>query len=488
MRTADKPVVLPLLALAAFIVWLNPVGYVGGGGDDWHYLISAECWAATGPCLPQDHWSARWPLIAPMAGAVALFGESRAALALVPLVYALFSLLLLSTVAHRLFGRASALIAGAALLLTPAFATLMVKPNVDLVELAFLLGALAAWLQAAQTGRRRWAILTGMAFALAFQARETSAVFLALGGLAFLLSPPAQRRVMVWALPGFAVPIAAEMLIYWAATGNPFGRYALAFNHVRIPSTELAAWVDTTRSPLLNPDFIAGWRPASGIALHWTVKPVVNLLAHPDIGPNLLAALILLVAAGRNPAEAATRHRAGLLLGGAAFAALLLAYVLAVDPKPRMFLPLATAGAAAIGALAPLAWRSRGRVLLVVLAGAAAARALIVIAATPAMAAAETEAARWIEGFGPSLTIDETARRHLALLPSARALPVSDRSQPLRIAIAWSGCQAAAGAGERIARQMSFRHGESALVRHLFSAGAGIGSSDAYFLCLLLRG
>lgn len=317
-KLAGVPLAVPLLALLVLIALLNPVSYVGGGTDDWHYLTAAECWARHGACLPHDHWSARWPLIAPLGGAL-WFGESRAVLAAVPFAFTAAATFLLAHVATRLFGRATGLAAGSLLALTPVFALSMARPNVDVVELAFLLAALAAWLAATErrTGRA-FAFAAGAALGLAVQTRETSLIYVALFGLWFLLSSTGARRITWWAAPGFLLTMAAEMLVHGAAAGDPLLRFRLALGHTRIPSTELAPSVDTASSPLLNPDFIAGWKPAAGIDLHWTVNPLLNLFAHPAIGLTLLAPVILIAAyASRDVLDPGMRRRAFLLLGAA---------------------------------------------------------------------------------------------------------------------------------------------------------------------------
>ncbi len=130
-----------LLACAAGVVLLNPVGYRGGGGDDFQYLEFARCWVAHGPCLPLDHWDTRLPLILPMAASLKLFGETRWALSLTPLVYALAALILFHAIVRRLFGASVALIAGLLLLTAPVFAAAILQPNGDIPELAFQLGA-----------------------------------------------------------------------------------------------------------------------------------------------------------------------------------------------------------------------------------------------------------------------------------------------------------------------------------------------------------
>lgn len=485
---AAIPLAVPLLALVVLIALLNPVSYVGGGTDDWHYLAAAECWARHGACLPHDHWSARWPLIAPL-GAALWFGESRATLAAVPFAFAVAAILLLAHVAARLFGRATGLAAASLLALTPAFALSMARPNVDVVELAFLLAALAVWLAAPERrAGRAFAFAAGAALSLAVQTRETSLVYVALFGLWFLLSPAAARRITWWAAPGFLLPMAAQMLVHGAASGDPLLRFRLALGHGRIPSTELAPQVDTSRSPLLNPDFIAGWRPAAGIDLHWSVNPLVNLIAHPAIGLTLVTAVILIAAyPSRDVVEPQARRRALLLLGATALASLVLIYVLAIDPKPRMFMPLAAAAAATAAAFGVAAWQARRRLLAGIAALAVTANAFLILAAQPSMSRVEAAAARWIGEADAPLSSDETTRRLLALVPAARALPDANPSRPLQLRVSLDGCAAIARANGRIEREYVFGQGDPPFRKALRRLrGGGDGATPA--LCLLRSG
>jgi 4-amino-4-deoxy-L-arabinose transferase-like glycosyltransferase len=484
----ELPVAIPLLAFAALLFWINPVGYVGGGGDDWQYLIAAECWASNGPCLPNDHWWARWPLIAPMAGALALFGEGRAIVILVPLAYSAATLLLFAQVVERLAGRMAALVAGAALVLTPIFAIQLARPNIDHVELCFLLLALLGWIEAVRTGQRRYALLLGAGLAFAMLARETGAIFVAAAGIAFLAAPMAQKKVLVWAAPAFALPVAAELIAYAVSTGDPLHRLRLAFGHTRIPSTELASWVDTRESPLFNPAYIAGWRAANGIEAHWLVKPIVNLLTHAEIGLTLLAAPVLLAIAPRRSLEATARRRTLLaLLAITAGTGLVFIYALGIDPKPRMFLPLAAASSAVVGAAAIASWRERRRLVPVILAALFVPSALFCFAGTPGISRAERDASAWLAEFGDSVTIDESDRRHLAMVPAARALPVDDGARPLRLDILWEACTVNAEPGATLLRRTSLQAGEWAPIAWMRARSIGLHPEAGPWLCLMRR-
>jgi hypothetical protein len=109
------------LAAALTLVVLAPVGYVGGAWDDIHYLEAARCTAEHGFCVPDDHWGRRFPLVAPVGFVLALFGESRQALWVVPLVYSLAAVTLLTATVQRTFGQSAALIAGFLFAVTPVF-------------------------------------------------------------------------------------------------------------------------------------------------------------------------------------------------------------------------------------------------------------------------------------------------------------------------------------------------------------------------------
>jgi 4-amino-4-deoxy-L-arabinose transferase-like glycosyltransferase len=423
-----------LLVSAAAVILLNPIGFRGGGGDDFQYLQFARCWVANGPCLPTDHWDVRLPLILPMAASLKLFGESRWALSLVPLIYALSALILLHAVASRLFGATVALVAGLLLLTAPVFATAILQPNGDIPELAFQLAAVLLALRACADGRHASFVATGIAAATAVALRETSLAFVGVLVLAMVYHCP-RGPALRWFLSGLAVPIAVECLGYALATGDPFYRWRLALDHNLIRSSELRRSVDLHADPLFNPMFIAGWKPAAGIDWHWTINPIVNLLGGLQAGLVYSAAIILAIFAGPR-----LRLRLAPWGVGALMIFLMLTYGLAVDPKARMFmLPLAAAAmaAAAFFCAAPQRWRW----LAALPVATAIAGGLWVTANTPNIALAEKAAPALLARAPGPVAIDGWTRATLTLVPQVAAAPLVASSAPYRFALTLGDCR-----------------------------------------------
>lgn len=427
---------LAVAALALFYVLLHPVGFTGGGADDGRYLDAARCWAANGAmCAPDNHWAARWPAFAPIAAGIAMLGEGRASIGLGTLAGWIASVALVGLLGRLWFDRATGLLAAAAMASMPLVSAWATQPSVDLIELAFQLTALALATFAYRRQSVRMAILSGVAAGLAVQSRETSLVFCGVAALAWLALERERRGVLLWALAGFAGAMAIEMTAYALATGDPLARYRLSLGHVAIASPELQPWVDTSRSPLLNPEYIAGWKRAAGIELWWPVDAWLNLLASPVVGLWLIAAVGMgIVYRGEG------RRTAGRIAFAAGLVAALLIYVLAVDPKPRMFLLAAVAAAIVIGwATLGLVRGSRGRLPVAIVVALMALGAVTVLR-LPDTRAIERAARAWIAAHPGQIETDPRTTGALTLLPEARLLPPVGSGRPLRLVLATSSC------------------------------------------------
>lgn len=413
------------LGLAAVLVILiNPIGFIGGGRDDWQYLNAARCWREFGPCLPGNHWQGRWPVFAPIAAITALAGESRSTVSLWPLLASLACLALLAMIGNRLFGRPVGWIAALLLVATPAFSIQLLEPSVEAVELAFLLGGFLAILVWIDRRSWHWPLAAGLCFGLAMQVRETAAIGVVLAAIFVALRKPKPSFSQIAAaLAGLALPFVVEFAVYAVATGDPLWRRRLSAAHTLIPSSELLGPVDRERPPYFNKAYIANWRHEPGIHLHWALDGLVNLTINVVAGLSLLLVPALLLVGRRNLDPSARQAALSLYAAAVAYIAVLI-YALAVDPKARMMLVPLTATTLA---LALITWRLKSdspqKLLIYACWAASAFVGGIIQYAHPNANVLDPPARRWTAVLGDRIEIDENTRRHLALVPLAERLP-----------------------------------------------------------------
>jgi 4-amino-4-deoxy-L-arabinose transferase-like glycosyltransferase len=428
----------PLL-LAALVVAVNPIGYMGGGADDFHYLQAARCWVEHGPCLPDSPWSGRWPVIAPVSVVFGLAGESRTTAAIAPALWWIGAIVALGVLGERLFGRRAGIIAASLLALVPIFSNVALSIGADVPELTLQLGAVIAGLTAVSLQSRGWAVVAGLLAATAFETRETSAAFFAASALICLVADRRRAGVLAWAVTAFAVAIVAELAIYGAVTGNPFFFHEVSLHHARLPTSELDPSVDRSRSPIFNPAFIAGWKQEMGIRLFWPLDTWLNFLASPRLGPVLIGAIAAALL-WRDKLPAPQRRRCLLLALGAITSAAILIYVLAVDPQPRIFLGLAAAAALVLGALLSAARANGSRLSAILLVGGLAAFELWTHANAPSRFESERIARGWIAAHPGQIEIDGGAADMLALVKEAASLPPRGSGRPLLVALTDANC------------------------------------------------
>lgn len=443
MPALPNPALLAIALLCA-IVLPNPVGYVGGGGDDWFYVNAARCIAEAGWCAPETHWAARWPLVAPMGAVFAAFGDGWVQSTVVPLAYTLAAVALFVTLVEAAWGRAVALVAGVAFVATASIAKGMLQPNVETVELAWVLASAWAARRAVIGTDTRWALAAGVLLGIAMQARMTSLVWLPILAPALFLLPRDHRRLAAIALIGVAVPLVAEMLLNWRLAGDPLLSQHLSSAHARIASSELAASVDRTASPLFNRDFIGGWSPAMDIPAHWSVQGVLNLLANPQIGPVLIAAIVLLGSARRT---LNWRSPEMLLAATAVLYTGALTYGLAIDPKARMFLPIATIASALVGRLSVASWQRGDKLFAGALVAMLLATGILETGKRFDFGTARHLAAAWAREHLGKVAVEDATRRFLTFHPDIRALPVWPATETARVLVLQIGeCREAAAA------------------------------------------
>lgn len=493
MPTTAEPIstVVPSWAPAVLILCLLPligsVGYIGGGEDDWYYLDAARCLAQHGMCVPTTHWATRWPLVAPMAGALVLFGESRTTVAIIPFLYAVAATILLCENVQRRFGPQTAKWAAVSLVLTPAFFGPALQPAVDIPELVWVLGALLAGQISLEKRNFKAGAACGAALGLAIVTRATALAFLIPLALAWLMLPRSLRGVAVPVTAALAADLATDAAVYAFFTGNPILGWSLALRHTAIPSAELEPWVDLSKSALLNLDFIQNWHRSMGIKIHWTVDPLLNLLADPRCGLTLFGALLLAFAQRKDLGLRDPKR----WLSWVAFAALLhfmiLTFVLATDPKPRMFLFEIAVAAAVIGVIFSDLKRYSRAPLAVALIALMACRALLMSFDVIDLSHASEVAERWATSGHDGLAVDDWTKRKFALVPAVASLPSDKVKTDLPVlALTIDTCTNAQMEVKygRAIREVRFESNEPGFLHGMRSYGVGVGRKPVPTLCI----
>ena len=412
-----------MLGAAALLLSVNPLGYFGGRWDDGRYFEAAWAWAA-GPVLGLDHWALRWPVVLPAAGAIRALGVTRDALA-VPGLLTLAALLAINFwAARRVWGGGVATLFCLALLTTPELLHAAPRLTADLPELLFWSAALwAFWF--GRDGSRGWLLAAGIASGLAWATRETSLGLLLLLALAFVAGRGAPRTGYVWIALGFATVTLPEMLALWSASGDPLYRLHVDLHHIDIPSTNLAGLTAPGATAPLNIALMARWSGDGPLRLHWAIDPWLNLLANPVYGLNFLLAAIGAVWLRRQ-----LRWPVLLVAAIVALNVVTVTYLIATDPKPRMFMPATVAAALLLALVAGLLWQ-HGHRRVVLAAGVVKLIAALVLldvatsyAGLPALARAALAVApgpvhvdRWSASH--LVVADPAVRRRLSLV-SAR--------------------------------------------------------------------
>jgi len=427
------------------IIWsIGPARYVGYGGDDYQYLVAAQCVADHFWCIPTDHWARRAPIVLPVAASIRLFGLNQMALWLAPAFYAIVSVMLFAVLLRRLFGVGPAVIGTTALVLTPAFAELTPALGIDIAEFLFLMLAAFAVERSWATGKTGWSAAVGIAAALAVICRPTALAGLPIIGIAFWRLHFGLRATIA-ATISFAAVLVVEAGIYLYLTGDPFLTWKLSLRHTSVQSSELVG-VDVSRSPIFNVDIIRAWRPAAGVEAHWAVKGLVNFAAHQWV--FLLAYWTATLGVIAVLKRRVPKDEAWLLLWLIGMAAVyfgVLTYVLAVDPQPRLFVGIIAILCTIFGVCAVALSDGIFIILVIAAIGSIVFRGLTQPFDRYDLAPINRRAIEIEDASGRRLPIYPVAVKGLALTPGANSLPVYRYGMSRLLIIGLDGCVAMKG-------------------------------------------
>lgn len=357
---------LPALMLGVLMLMLAQAGYTAE--DDAAYLFAADQWLK-GPFLGVNHWHLRHPHVLAIAGSMALFGRSEAAMML-PTIASYLGIIVITTwLVRRIIDDRAAIFAGLIFAATPVFTLYAKIPYPDVSETFYCLASLALLWKGLETQRWRWFILSGAAMAMAWLIRSSSIPFILFYGLLFLIGYRVPRsRYLAMAL-GFVPPVLAEWTYYLVEAGTPFYRFAVDMGSLEISTAHMTGGVANGLRPPFNVELMSRWKPNSIVDVHWAINPYIDFLTSPSFGflywAGIAGAALML---WRKDLARGQRQFVLLLLLLGALWIFTSIYVLNLRPQPRYFLPASWCMGVLAGMAISAMMRSGARWPLILLA------------------------------------------------------------------------------------------------------------------------
>jgi hypothetical protein len=340
---------------------------------------------------------------------------------IIPLAYSLLAVFLFCLLVQQLSDRRAAMLGGIVFVATAAFVNATLIPNIDMIELALVLAAANAGTCAVRRRSVGWAVAAGLILGRCGAGTDDQSHLAANHRVRPALGP-CRLPTRTGHVCRLFLPLGFEAAVYGLWAGRPFLSPQLSAAHTRIPSTELSRSVDLSQSPLFKPQFIGGWRPKMDIHVHWAVDGLLNLLLHHQIGPLIGVALVLLwlqrkSLGWRDPSVIATGLE--LLYYGA------LIFALAIDPHPRMFLPVVALLAFVVGRAGVGAWDQGERNIVGALVALIVAYGAIGPEKRFHLGVASPLAHQWASEHRGDVAVEATSWRILTFDPVIRALPAA---------------------------------------------------------------
>jgi len=283
----------PMLVASLFFASVALYWHGFGPGDPERYVRAALDWVEKGFNLGETHWSLRLPIVLPIAGAFSILGVNEFAATLPNILYAGGLVAVTHFFMRRYVGPLEGTIA-AAFIATSAF--FVARP----IELdgygaeAFYVAA-ACWLYVASMAEKRRCVLlfaAGFASGFAWLVREQTLYLMLAFGTLTLVSRKDVARALFALGCGFGLVIAAELVFYAIASGDPLYRYKIDVNHRTIGRV---ITIEGDDASLVNR----------------LVRPIKDLFTYPTTTPFLALAAIAMAGLGwRTAREPEGRRRA----------------------------------------------------------------------------------------------------------------------------------------------------------------------------------
>ncbi|KIT17171.1 glycosyltransferase family 39 protein [Jannaschia aquimarina] len=254
-----------LIGLHWLVIWMV---WDGIGPRDAVRYVDAALSLLDGQ-VTDTHWGLRWPLVLPMAGSLAVFGQNEFAASLPVFAYSSLLVVISWQIARRWFGEAAGFAAGILFAGSGLFTMVGSGIYIFLPEIVFCVASLGLATQAGDRPVGRYALAGALVF-LAWLCRETSGFMLpALVAGAFTMFGITRNALLAAsaATAAFIGLVALEWLGYWLGRGDPLHRIWIDLGHGRGQSgTEILPDGMGSASSWLDPLF--------GALTHGIVLPI----------------------------------------------------------------------------------------------------------------------------------------------------------------------------------------------------------------------
>jgi 4-amino-4-deoxy-L-arabinose transferase-like glycosyltransferase len=158
-----------------------------------------------------------------------LFGFSSASMLIPEALMAVAAVALLYGAVRRIGGPRTALLAGAALAVTPVAALMFRYNNPDAVMVLLMTAAAYCAVRALQRAGTRWIVLAGVALGFAFLAKMLEGIMVMPAiGLVYLVAAPTAMRTRLWQLAAALAAFLASagwfvaVTLWWPASSRPY--------------------------------------------------------------------------------------------------------------------------------------------------------------------------------------------------------------------------------------------------------------------------
>lgn len=261
--------VLILLFALSLALWAHGLG----PHDETRYIGAALGWLEDGIRLGPKHWDLRHLYILPMAGSFLLFGKSEFAATAPSILFAAGLVAITYYCGRRVIGKLEALIAAALAATSAFFVAIPIEVEIYGAEVFLAAAAIWTYLLADHERRRSYRLfIAGILCGLAWTLRESSIYTPMAIGLLVLWRGNDRLTSAVALSLGFGVVIFAELVFYYATTGNPFHRYLIDLLH-RNGEPAIVSFSDHRYSLLRH-----------------LTRPLTDSLTAPFVGPFVLIA------------------------------------------------------------------------------------------------------------------------------------------------------------------------------------------------------